>query len=175
MGNQGSKSTRRKIACGVSLGAGMFDSLLGCRGVSFAFSPSSTRHCWEINTYARAHLSIITTYRSYIILPSRFGCAILTPTSSPWINNPPYSHAPGCPRRAPSEARSCLVVPLPQRPIPFEVVPIYYATNHGRRQRICPFMYTLYSVSVFEHLDGMEMGRRKGLCIFCEQYRLCQP
>lgn len=66
------------LLAGVPLG-GLFDSYWDVVVSFFAFPP--TRHCWEINTYARAHLSIIT-YPSYIIPTLRL--RPLTPTS-PWI------------------------------------------------------------------------------------------
>lgn len=60
----------------IFVGGLFFDSFLGRRGVFFTFFPS-TRHCWEINTYARARLSIIP-YPPYVISSSRLHP--LTPT-----------------------------------------------------------------------------------------------
>lgn len=70
------------LLAGVPLG-GLFDSDWDVVVSFFCFFFPPPANCWEINTYARAHLSIIT-YPSYTISPYPQDCAFLTPTP-PWI------------------------------------------------------------------------------------------
>lgn len=121
---------------------------LGRRGVSFCFFSPSIRHCWEINTYARAHHLSIITYPPCITSPSRlhqfdaqsgfdahigsiFTASRIERPTPPLAYDPPIAHA-----ARNFEARSRLAVSLPQRPVPFEVVPNYHQMNHGSGQRI---------------------------------------
>lgn len=91
----------------------------------------------------------------------------------------PIAHAHPTP--TPSRPRSGLAVPLPQRPIAFEVIPIHHATN-DRQLSAHPFtMYSIYLIPIFEatrrQWERMQETERKrgvgGVCILCGQYRLC--
>lgn len=123
--------------------------------------------------------SSIYYYISILPLSHHSRSRPLTPTSLPGskVHHPQLRARSPTPAPRPRGPRSGLAVPLPQRPIAFEVIPIHHATN-DRQLSAHPFtMYSIYLIPIFEatrrQWGRMQETERKrgvgGVCILCGQ------
>lgn len=124
------------LLAGVPLG-GLFDSDWDVVVSFLLFFPTTRQLLGNKHICASSSIYYYISILHYLTISSR-----LRPFDAHFSldQSPRPSQAPpSCPRHNPSsQPRSGLAVSLPQRPIAFEVIPIYHGTNDRSRQRIFP-------------------------------------